>query len=278
MNITAQPALPPIFIGGMFKSGTSLLRAMIGNHTMVASGLETYWFQLDWQHLQANENRDRLRTIGEFYELNTESLQKMTEKCASAEAFLSRLMDYWATKNSKPRWAEKTPGNILHIDRINAFWPDASIVHIIRDPRDIFISLRDAGKWDSIDSFMSRWSAVFGSIERFRQNHLLERADYHEVRYEQLVSNPEEFMHALCQAIGLPFEPRIAVFDGQKGDFEKVKSVTGKESTTLARLAQPMTTERLGIWKSKLSSEEIEKLAAAANDFGLTREYERACI
>lgn len=278
MNIAAHPVLPPIFIGGMFKSGTSLLRAMLGNHSMIATGLETYWFNLDWQHLDSTESLDRLRTIGEFYELNSSNLEKLTANSDSAEEFLSLLMDYWAEKNNKPRWAEKTPGNILHIDRINAFWPDAAIVHIIRDPRDIFASLREAGKWDSIDSFMSRWGAVFGSIERFRQNKLLAGANYHEVRYEQLVTNPEDFMRSLCYAVELPFEPEIAVFDGQKDDFEKVKSVTGKESTTLARLAQPMTTERLGIWKSKLSSEEIDHLAAAAEASGLTREYERACI
>ena len=38
----------PIFIGGMFKSGTSLLRAMLGQHSAIASGLETYWFDWDW--------------------------------------------------------------------------------------------------------------------------------------------------------------------------------------------------------------------------------------
>ena len=37
----------PVFIGGMFKSGTSLLRAMLGQHRNIASGLETYWFEVD---------------------------------------------------------------------------------------------------------------------------------------------------------------------------------------------------------------------------------------
>jgi hypothetical protein len=39
---------PSIFIGGMFKSGTSLLRVMLGQHLAISAGLETAWFQLDW--------------------------------------------------------------------------------------------------------------------------------------------------------------------------------------------------------------------------------------
>jgi len=37
----------PIFVGGYFKSGTSLLRALLGQHPDVASGLETHWFAID---------------------------------------------------------------------------------------------------------------------------------------------------------------------------------------------------------------------------------------
>lgn len=268
----------PIFIGGMFKSGTSLLRAMIGNHSMVASGLETYWFDIDWQNLQSDDSCERLRVIREFYELDVDLMNGMITASDSAEDFLTKLMSDLVEKKGKVRWAEKTPGNIMHLDRIHAFWHDAVIIHIIRDPRDIFSSLREAEKWDTVEQFMKRWSAVFGSLENFRKDGLLDRANYFEVRYENLVQNPEEVMLALCDYMYLPFEPEIAAFKGKSKDFEKVQFVTGKNSTTLARLTQPMTSSRLGIWESILSDQDLKDLSTAAEAEGLGQAFRKVCV
>jgi protein-tyrosine sulfotransferase len=268
----------PIFIGGMFKSGTSLLRAMIGNHSKVASGLETYWFDIDWSNLDEAKNRDRLRIISEFYELSDQALNGMIKKCFSSEDFLARLMAHWCAINKKERWAEKTPGNIIHIDRIKAFWPDAYILHIVRDPRDIFASLRDAKKWDDIGSFMDRWGAVFDHVKKFKSSGVLDETKYLEVRYEELVCDPKAVMEKICRFTDLEFETEISSFKGKKGEFDKVKSVTGKESTTLARLSEPMTKARLGIWKKILHESEVKELACAAASIGLGDAYEEACL
>lgn len=50
----------PIFIGGLYKSGTSLLRAMLGQHSNIASGLETFWFDL-----QLNDSVYHNKQVGE---------------------------------------------------------------------------------------------------------------------------------------------------------------------------------------------------------------------
>ena len=277
MGVLVHKDFSPIFIGGMFKSGTSLLRAMIGNHSLVATGLETYWFDLDWRNLGLPQYQERLRIMGEFYELSQKEIIHMVEGSSCAEVFLSKLMSGWAKRENKIRWAEKTPGNVMHIDRICGFWPEAKVIHIVRDPRDIFASMREAGKWDTIDLFMERWSAVFRSIERFNQLGLLQESNYLEIRYEELVREPKREMQTVCEFCQLPYEVAIASFNGKKDDFEKVKAVTGKESTTLARLAQPIITDRLSIWKTVLNPTEIQGLADAAEHAGLTRTYLQAC-
>ena len=96
-------------------------------------------------------------------------------------------MDELARKEGKPRWAEKTPGNIAHIDRIWKAWPDAQIVHIIRDPRDIFASLVEAKKWDTrrrirrpLGRHHRTWRAPAGRAEAGRavlHRHPLRRPD-----------------------------------------------------------------------------------------------------
>jgi protein-tyrosine sulfotransferase len=268
----------PIFIGGMFKSGTSLLRAMIGNHSQVASGLETYWFDIDWSAIHGSEMQNRLHIIAEFYEIDKESINNLVTESSCTEIFLTKLMEKFTHIKNKNRWAEKTPGNVVHIDRIKSFWPNAKFLHIIRDPRDIFASMREAKKWDNVSEFMERWSTVFSNVEKFNKNGLLTKESYLEVRYEDLISNTEEIMQSVCLFSGLDYEPEISMFFGIKNDFDKVKYVTGKESTTLAHLAKPINSNRIGIWRKVLSSNDIYKLEVAVAKSGLSESYTRACL
>lgn len=272
----APSSARPLFVGGMFKSGTSLLRAMLGNHSAVASGLETYWFEIDWANRDAPETRERFRLIAAFFELTEAEQGELIARSGSAEMYLDALMALVAAREGKPRWAEKTPGNVRHVDRIRAHWPAATVLHIIRDPRDIFASLREAKKWDTVEVFMGKWASVMRAVEAFRAAELLE-AGYVELRYETLVTDPEGTMRAVCAATDLPFEPAVAAFDGKADDFAKVSAATGKESTTLARLATPLTRSRVGIWRDILRAEEERALSEAAAAAGLGAVYERIC-
>ena len=60
--MTNDPKTSPIFIGGLFKSGTTLLRAMLGQHSAIASGLETQWFKMDWEKIR-NEKSELLNVL-----------------------------------------------------------------------------------------------------------------------------------------------------------------------------------------------------------------------
>ncbi|MBT5190889.1 MAG: hypothetical protein HOM07_00975, partial [Rhodospirillaceae bacterium] len=62
----------PIFIGGLMRSGTTLFRAMLSQHSAIASGLETHWFDIDWPNQQARGGeplREYLHRIGDFFEI-----------------------------------------------------------------------------------------------------------------------------------------------------------------------------------------------------------------
>jgi hypothetical protein len=266
----------PIFIGGMFKSGTSLLRAMLGRHSKIASGLETYWFELEWNNQKHDATIERLRIIQELYEIDDNSFTKIISNSHSSEEFLSNLLDMWLLKQDKNRWAEKTPGNICQLERIYDYWSDASVIHIIRDPRDILASLYEAKKWNSVDMFMERWSQVFKSLKKFKEQGVLKNKKYLELRYEDLVINPAESLKATCKFLSINFEDSMANFDGEKEDFDKVKNVTGKSSTTLARLAKPLMKSRVGIWQKKLTDQDLIELRNFAGREGLEEMFEMA--
>lgn len=258
----------PIFIGGMFKSGTSLLRAMIGQHPNIASGLETYWFDIDWDK-QDDDLRERLGRLADLYDFDREEVAAMAATSPTVYAFLSAFLGAYATRLKKGRWAEKTPGNIQHMDRIVAGWGDAQIVHIIRDPKDVFASLREARKWDSIAEFTERWCNFLGAAEQFRNTLDLNGDCYFELRYEALVADPAATTRALFDFLGEEWSEDVASFAGKSDDYDKVLKFTGKDSTTLKRLSEPLTGGRIGIWRDVLEEGEIKALRAAIAERGL---------
>ena len=248
----------PIFIGGLFKSGTSLFRAMLGQHSCIAAGLETYWFEIDWeaQHGRGREPLDDyVVRIAEFFDIEPDWARRVAERSRSAPEFVTSVLDEFATRQGKRRWAEKTPGNILHVPRIFENWPDAKIVHIVRDPRDVYASLRQVRKWDSVEVFGDLWCAfIEAGAEAARTNVV------HEIRYEDLILNPEVCMRHVLEFIGESWEPNVSKFLGKSEDYDKVMAISGTASSTLDRLRHPLTDRRIGIWRNLIEPNELESL------------------
>lgn len=265
----------PIFIGGMFKSGTTLLRAMLAQHSAIASGLETYWFTWDWSQREGEAMQAAVTQIAAFFDMESHKVAGLMLSASGPEAALEAIMTEVARNQGKRRWAEKTPGNIAHVDRIWAAWPDAQIIHIVRDPRDVFASLVEARKWDTAEEFAVRWCASIGAGERLVAAIRPGPDRYAVVRYEELTSSPEATMRRILHFLGEAWEDGIATFGGRKEDFQKVLQVTGKASTTLERLKEPLTTQRLGIWKNVLSDGQVQDIRKAVAERGCGDLFDR---
>ena len=250
----------PIFIGGLFKSGTTLLRAMLGQHSSIASGLETQWFNMDWDGRKDKRFYDHMERLRNFYGFDKDRTEQIVAESQDAIQFLNLFLGFYAKSMGKKRWAEKTPGNILYLDRIYAGWSEAKVIHIIRDPRDVFASLRQAKKWDTIEVFSDLWCQYLGSAERFKKESSDHNDKFLEIRYEALIIRPEEIMKSLLIFLGETWEDQVASFDGNKGDYHKVLELTGKASTTLSRLGEPLTKSRVGIWNNVVSEDEIRRI------------------
>ena len=265
----------PVFIGGMFKSGTTLLRAMLGQHSAIASGLETYWFDWDWSQRKSDNMKVMHGRLAHFFDMSLDEVAAMALRSGSAEEFLDTLMAEVVRRQGKRRWAEKTPGNVAHADRIWKAWPDAQIVHIIRDPRDIFASLVEAKKWNTPDEFADRWISTIGRGLRLNAELNPPPQCYLAIRYESLISAPEKIMHRVIDFVGEPWESAVGQFSGRQEDFDKVLEATGKASTTLERLKEPLSGERVGIWPQVLSQNQIEDIRRAISARGYGDVYAR---
>ncbi len=265
----------PIFIGGMFRSGTSLLRAMLSQHSAIASGLETYWFNWDWSARESDKMLVMYGRLAHFFDMSVADVTAMASASDTAEKFLTTLMGDVARRQGKPRWAEKTPGNIAHADRIWAAWPDAQMVHIIRDPRDVFASLVEGKKWDTPNEFAERWISTIGRGLRLNAHLNPSAKSYLAIRYEELIAAPEATMRRVIDFVGEPWEPAAGEFSGRQEDFDKVLEATGKASTPLVRLKAPLTGERVGIWPQVLSAKQLADIKQAVDARGYGDIYER---
>ena len=183
--------------------------------------------------------------------------------------FLDLFLGYYAASLGKRRWAEKTPGNILHLDKILAGWPSAKLVHVIRDPRDVFASLKQAKKWDTCEIFSELWCRYLGSVQKFKTNLDLNPQCFLEIRYETLVTQPRGAMKRVIAFVGEEWEEDIENFQGQQGDYDRVLKYTGKASTTLERLKEPLSRKRIGIWRDHVTEEEMNKIHREVEKQGL---------
>lgn len=248
----------PTFIGGAFRSGTTLLRAMLAQHSAIASGLETYWFDCDPQARDTPAFNDRLDKLSHFFEIERATLDSLAAQAGSSAQLLDLFMGEVARRQGKPRWAEKTPGNVAHIGEILAYWPRAFILHIVRDPKDVFASLDSGGKSGGPAGFANLWCSVVAKGRRDAAALGIVGSQYLELRYETLVTAPEATMRQVLDFIGLPWEPQVARFTGKQDEFDKVLAVTGKASTTLDALRQPLNQDKLGAWARLVTPQQIE--------------------
>jgi hypothetical protein len=107
----------------------------------------------------------------------------------------------YAQKFGKPGWADKTPHYVHHVDFLLSVWPRARVVVLVRDGRDVALSLK---------------RMPFGpnkAVERHPDRVVC-------VRYEDIVADPEGEVGKLCSFLGLRFEPPM--LDLQRVDRSRI--------------------------------------------------------
>jgi protein-tyrosine sulfotransferase len=191
-----------IVMGGAPRSGTTLLRRILDRHPDVRSGAETKLFvpaafNLEW--------------LAQAYLIPLADLEALLAASRSQGSFVDAFADRVKRDAGKSRWAEKTPMNIRNLDWIMPRWPEATIVHIIRDGRDVICSMRthpdwhwSGGTWQkklvprSIGTYARRWLADTATGTAWRGD-----SRYVEIRYEDLVADPPGVLRSLCDGVGI---------------------------------------------------------------------------
>ena len=195
----------PIFICGMFRSGSTLAEQLLSRHPRVAAGGEL-------EFIPAMVREDLQPYPAALAEANSQRLGELRDK------YLSQLRRLYPNADII---TDKRPDNFLHLGLIKALFPQARIVHTIRQPLDNILSVyflyfadsvTYSGSLDEIAHYYAQYRRL---MDHWRS---LYRSDIHDVDYDLLVENPRAQLETLIAFCGLEWddacldhEPRDAV-------------------------------------------------------------------
>lgn len=264
----------PVFVLGCGRSGTKLLY-----HTLLSAGgfalyhAESNTFNLiglRFGDLARRANRrdllDHWLRSKLFYRsgLTREEIEpRILEECRNAGDFLRILMETIAHKQGVDRWAECTPLHLLYLPIIKKMFPDALIVHIIRDGRDVAVSLDRIGwikpfPWDRARKLLVPaifWKWIVGKGRRYGRRM---GADYLEVHYEDVVEKPRETL------------ARIGSFIDHDLNYDRIQqNAQGSmvdPNSSFRGDGEEKESNPVGRWRTVLSADEVANIESLIGD------------
>jgi hypothetical protein len=257
----------PIFIVGHPRSGTTLLAAMLGAHSRLSCGPETHFFRWlvredpvkltdpqKWPHTgtdficsitRTNFNtRQKSRLIDDYQINRTQVHQYLEQHPPGVPVLLASITEAYMLAQGKHRWVEKTPAHLEHLSLIRQHFPDSPILRILRDPRDIVLSLMKV-PW-GVSSWLEGliyWKKLDElSASFFIKDHLS-----YTLRFEDLVQQPVAELRKICEFLGEEFE------EGMLDTSETGKRVNSRQASWKEKASQPLDKQRIAVWHSELS-------------------------
>ena len=227
-----EPAVPtpgdaasPVFICGMFRSGSTLAEQILASHSRVTAGGE-----LGLVPALVGRLRPYPQSLAGAPELVSRARALYLEALAAARPGAAFVTD-------------KRPDNVLHIGLIKAMFPAAKIVHTVRDPLDTILSnwflhldpsmphaldLEDMAHWHGqYRRLMAHWKALYPDIL--------------DLDYDGLVREPRPAIEGLLAWLGLDWE--AGVLDFHKAD-------TGVRTASVWQVREPLYARSSGRWRN----------------------------
>jgi len=261
---------------GCHRSGTNLLYDMLlssGGFAIYRGFLPIYKILIPrLGSMTSRRNREKIlqtwlhskgfRRTG----LDAEQLsERILDECRNGGDFIRVVMDAVARSQHAQRWAVYDPDNVLHIARVKRDIPNALFVHIIRDGRDIALSLKKMGgftplPWDrnQTDSLVATSLYWKWMVQQGRAHGRKFPADYVEIRYEDLITNPHETL------------AKLGAFIDHELDYDRIQSAgLGRLSETNSSFREESVKEKinpLGRWKERLAHADVAAIEATVGD------------
>jgi hypothetical protein len=271
----------PIVVGAA-RSGTTLLRVMLDSHPELAIPPET-GFIPSLAALAARGDELRRQFVDtvvrypnwNYFGFSADDLDRGLRQVRpfTLSDGIRCFYRMYAERLGKLRWGDKTPPYCEHLITLERLLPEARFIHMIRDGRDVALSLR--GLWFSPGDDMTtlaRYWVQSVSAAREQGEHCRR---YLEVRYEDLIMNAPQVLQRICDFIDLPYDPMMLRYheraQGYLDDLQTRRSADGKLLASAEHLrkhwrliSQPPQASRIGRWRGEMTSAERAQFEAVA--------------
>jgi hypothetical protein len=242
----------PIFVGGVSRSGKTLMRGLLSSHARIIISRRTeMWprFYGRFGDLGHDDNFERCLAAmlrrNQIVDLSPD-LDRLRRDFHRGESTYARLFalihEQYAERCGKSRWGDQTGGLEKMAKEVMGAYPGVRFVHMVRDPRDRYVALieRRPARWLTLERSTMHW---IGSAVLALRNSLRYPESYRAVRYEALVSRSEETMREVCAFLGEDFDPAMLRMESEpRYDAQRLASQTGT----------PLSTEYVGCHRAAL--------------------------
>ena len=272
----------PVFVVGVPRSGTTLLAAMLSAHSRMSCGPESDFFeQLGTQHINrlcdprfwpraAVDFLYSIKTLDQplpdMYGITRKQLERYLQAQPPAvTSVLASVTEQYTKQAGKQRWVEKTPVHCNHVRTIRRYYPTSPIIRIVRDPRDVALSLKKVS-WGPQSLIESVWK--WRGFETLCTDFF--RTDRYALtlRYEDLVRSPEAKLKEVCAFIGEQFEP------GMLDTSQSIRHVNRINEVWKVKAGMPVDASRVATWKHCLTDGENRLFEAILGKHLTTYGYE----
>ena len=287
-NCSDRAACPLVFVVGCPRSGTTMLERMLDAHPDVAMAHETHWITKHGQSRRDVSRKEVVRAemLDRLY-VDRRFVRMAPERGVLDEILINRSPDYatfvrlvydlYRRARGKPFVGDKSTGGYLrNLQRLHTTCPSSRVVHLVRDGRDVCLSMltwpkagRAAGRYplweiDPVAATAIWWCwHVRSGIEDGRP---LGDDVYREFQYERLVADPAGQCAEICRYLGLVPDAGMASFYEGRTDPARGRS---------ANASWLAPTPGLRDWRTQMPDESVEIFEALAGDTLAELGYER---
>lgn len=237
----------PVFIVGMPRSGTSLVEQILASHPCIFGAGE-----LDELNRFANSMQDGIGSAFPY----PACLDRITQ--ATVDSLSKQYLDQLLALDDKAlRVTDKMPHNFLHLGMIAMLFPGARVIHVMRDPMDVCLSIYFQ-KFNNLHAYANNLSDLgyyYRTYEKLMAHwRSVIELPLLEIQYEKLVADPQTWIPRLVEFCGVEWNDQCIRFH------ETTRPVNTPSNE---QVREPMYSRSVGRWRHYESQLEPLKLALA---------------
>lgn len=243
------PGAKPLFICGMFRSGSTLVEQVLAAHPQVTAGGELNWLR----QLATGQ-------LAPFPELM--ATPDPSREAALAEGYRANLASLFPDGMDGAYITDKRPDNFLLIGLIKRLFPDARIIHTVRHPLDTGLSVFQ----QHLDLRVTGYASDLGDIGHYYGQYRRLMAHWHatypgsilDFDYDSFVASPRPALERLLGFLGLDWDDRCL-------EFHKLGNTV--KTASYWQVRQPLSTRASGRWRNY--GAHLEPLLLALQEAGI---------